>query len=338
MKNSIMLRMSAVSAIFIICLILSGFYLPGANDTFILGVNGHPLNHKVYLSTPVATQASLLKSLGLSYYRVDIGTDLNGTITNESKFLELATTFQANNLKILPMLYPHGYEQCNDVTTAYNFGKKMASGFAIKYGKYFDHYELGNELDFKLLKKRNLPGKDTSDFDQAKAIIVCNFLKGMNDGIKASDPTAKTIIDMGETHSGFIKLLKAYSVSFDIIGQHWYSNKMYAQSSDYQNTVTDLLAIYNNKKPIWVTEFNQFWGSINGREESQSAILNDFINNCSKNKMIQALFIYELLDEPDLKMSDKMQYEKKFGIVERNAISGQIQYKAFAKARMTKNN
>ncbi|MCO5948247.1 glycosyl hydrolase [Mucilaginibacter flavidus] len=338
MKNSIVLRMSSVSGILIICLMLSGFYLPMVNDPFILGVNGHPLNHKVYLSTPVATQASLLKSLGMSYYRVDIGTDLNGTITNESKFLELATVFQQNNLKILPMLYPHGYEQCNDALTAYNLGKKMAGGFATKYGKYFDHYEIANEIDLKLLKKRTLDGKDTSDYDSAKSKIICNFLKGMNDGVKESDPTAKTIINMCETHSGFIKLLKSYNINFDIIGQHWYSNKMYSQSVDYQNTVNDLLAVYNYKKPIWITEFNQFWGSINRREESQSAILNDFINNCSKNKMIQALFIYELLDEPDLKMSDKMQYEKKFGIVERDAISGQIKYKPFAKARMTKNN
>jgi len=313
----------------------SSFMVFNYRTDFIMGINGHPLNQKAYLTTPVATQVSLIKSLGMSYYRIDVGTDLSGTITNEAKFLELAAAFQANNLKILPMLYPHGIEQCNDATTAYNVGKKMASGFALKYGKYFDHYEIANEMELKLLKKRMLEGTDTSDYDHAKSVIICNFLKGMNDGIKASDPTAKTIIDMCQTHSGFIKLLKAYNINFDIIGQHWYSNKMYAQSADYQNTVNNLLAIYNYKKPIWITEFNQFQGSINDREDSQNLIIQDFISNCSKNKLIQAFFIYELLDEPELNMTQEHAFEKQYGIVKLDKQNGPPQYKKIAKTLLS---
>ena len=313
----------------------SAFAVSDYSTDFILGINGHPLNQKAYLSTPVATQASLIKSLGMSYYRIDVGTDFSGTISNEAKFLELATAFQANNLKILPMLYPHGYELCNDATTAYNAGKKMASGFALKYGKYFDHYEIANEMELKLLKKRMLDGKDTSDYDHAKSVIICNFLKGMNDGVKASDPTAKTIIDMCQTHSGFIKLLKAYNVNFDIIGQHWYSNAMYAQSIDYQNTVKDLLAVYNYKKPIWITEFNQFQGSINDRQDTQELIIKDFISNCRKNKLIQAFFIYELLDEPDLNMNKERSFEKEYGIVKLDNQNGPPKYKKIARTLLS---
>ncbi|MES2133718.1 MAG: glycosyl hydrolase [Bacteroidota bacterium] len=324
-------RKNIAIALLMIIILGSGFTEFNYRADFIIGVNGHPLNQKAYLSTPVATQASLIKSLGMSYYRVDIGTDLNGTILNEAKFLELATVFQANGLKILPMLYPHGYEQCNNATEAYSLGKKMAGGFALKYGKYFDHYELGNEMDLKLLKKRMLDGKDTSDFDHAKSVIICNFLKGMNDGVNASAPTAKTIIDMSQTHSGFIKLLKAYNVNFDIIGQHWYSNSLYAQSTDYQNTVNDLLSVYKYKKPIWITEFNQFQGSINDREDSQNMIIQDFISNCSKNKLIQAFFIYELLDEPELNMNQEHAFEKQYGIVKLDKQNGLPQYKKIAK-------
>ncbi|MEP6611061.1 MAG: glycosyl hydrolase 53 family protein [Mucilaginibacter sp.] len=311
------------------------------NDTFILGVNGHPLNRPDYLSVPVSKQVQYMKDLGFIYYRIDASCNDSGKIIHESTFFELARACSQANIKLLPMITAERFINYHDTLSAINGAKKLTSQFAKNYGKYFDHYELGNELDIRILndiKNRKSPGTLASDYGNGSEIqIIAAYLKGMNAGIKEQDPNAKTIIDMSETHYGFISLLKNLNVSFDIIGSHFYPNKSYDQSPDFKSLMTNLAKIYNFSKPIWITELNHFLGSANygihfNREDDQAAILNNYIANCRKIRNVKALFIYELLDEPTLKVPRANGYERNFGIIKRDSDTKLPVYKSVGRS------
>lgn len=293
---------------------------------FILGVNGHPLsgNRPTYLNIPVQDQIQMVKGLGFSYYRVDGICDPNGKITREQRFLDLAAAAKQNNIKLLITLSAQRFANFKDADSAYKDGFRLASGFVKLYGQYADHYELGNEIDNKVISNRKSLGKDPSDYDQDKFRVAASYLKGMYDGVKSISTASQTIIDIGETHTGFMTLLKQNNIPFDIIGFHYYSKKVYEQEDNFRSTLSDLTGIFNGQKPIWITEFNQFLGSANWgvftfkREDSQKAIINNFITNCSKKSNVKALFIYELLDEPDLDVKPGQEFERNFGIIKMN--------------------
>lgn len=310
-----------------------------ARPGFILGINGHPLsgNRPTYLNMPVEDQIKTIHDLNLSYYRIDVICNSDGKITRESRFFELAEAAKKNNIKLLALMFAQNFGQFNDNDIAYKAGFKLASGFVTRYSQYFDHYELGNELDNLLITNRKLQGVNTSDYNIDKFKIAAAYLKGMHDGVKSVDPNAKTIIDMGETHVGFISLLKQYDVPFDIIGLHYYSKKTFDEEDDFRNTITGLLDVYDNTKPMWITEFNQFlgtadWGIHVEREDSQKRIINDAITNCSKISNIQALFIYELLDEPTLVVSRGQEFERNFGIASRDSNTSAITLKSMGRS------
>ncbi|WP_237487994.1 hypothetical protein [Hufsiella arboris] len=194
------------------------------NQNLIFGINGHPLDlSPSYRGIGPYTQINLVTSMGMNWYRFDIVAQSSGIVTVPYLFRPIHDAAVASGVNILPVVYPRTLNLNSTEAVAYQAGKLLATNFAKQNGQYFTHYELGNELGIKLV----LPGKtgqSQSHFDPAKIKAVAAYLKGMDEGIKATDPGAKTMVDASWLRYGYLKYLETYGVKFDIIAYHWYNN------------------------------------------------------------------------------------------------------------------
>lgn len=293
---------------------------------FILGINGHPLNQIAYIQTPLSRQMSFLKSMGMNYYRVDIGTDGLGNIREQKKFNELISVANSSNIQILPTLFLVGLNYLENEVVNYDRGLALGKGFASKYGQYFDYYELGNEYDLKL-KPSTADGRYSANYDQTKFKKVAAFMRGLIKGIKKYDITGKTIINGCGWNYGYFELLKQADLDMDIIGHHLYSMST-NQNTNYVNIVKTLAGIFENKKPVFVTELNQENGDYVGSVESQDIVVNDFIDKLKQVPEVKAVFIYELLDQPEL--IHPKEREKHMGVIKWNLLYTSWSFKPVA--------
>ena len=283
-------------------------------NRLIIGINGHPLNQLAYSKMSVAMQFDVIKKLGINYYRFDAPIDYNGSIKNEKTFYEMTSIAKVNNIGLLPMVYMIGLDFKDDTAVSYKKGYVIGDTFAKKYGRYFHYYELGNEEDL-LITKKGTSGSNPDDYDIEKLKTAACFWKGMIKAIKVHDPHALIVINTGGWfHYVFFDLLTNQGVNYDIIGYHWYSDM-----DDYSKTVNvNISKLLTQKfhKPVWFTEINISNGTNGNTEEKQNLWISSFIKSCRKYPGVEAVFIYELLDEPDLINVDES--ERYYGIMKLN--------------------
>jgi hypothetical protein len=266
----------------------------------MLGVNGH-LGDAPYVQLPASKQIQLLNEMKMKWYRINIQTYADGTIKTESRFLELYKAALEKGVNILPVIYTRSLDLNKTEPESYKLGWELGSSFAAKYGQYFTHYDMGNDLELELLIKGKT-GQSQNHYDRRKTNVTAAYLKGMDEGIKSKDPTAKTMISAGWMHYGFIRMCDWYGVKFDVVAYHWYSDMEGSAPKAPYNIpdITIKLASLFPNKPIWFTEFNYRYKEAKSDtyEAEQNAFIMQFIQKCKNNPKVQALLIYELLNEP----------------------------------------
>ncbi|MDB5286497.1 MAG: hypothetical protein JWR05_1446 [Mucilaginibacter sp.] len=273
---------------------------PPSGSGFMLGVNGH-LGDAPYVQLPASKQIQLLNEMKMKWYRINLQTYADGTIKSESRFLELYRAASEKGVNLLPIIYTRTLDLEKTESESYKLGWELGSNFAAKYGQYFTHYDMGNDLELKLLIKGKT-GKSQNHYDKRKTNVTAAYLKGMDEGIKSKDPTAKTMISSGWVHYGFIRMCDWYGVKFDVVAYHWYSDmeRLAPTAPYYIPDITVKLASLFPNKLIWFTEFNYRYKEANSNtyEAEQNAFIMQFIQKCKNNPKVQALLIYELLNEP----------------------------------------
>lgn len=297
-----------------------------SND-FIWGINGHNGNASVdYVSSPnCELEIELLNEHQITHYRVDVYTDSLGKVKdNIDRFEELVNLAFSNEIEIVPVIIIRDHFDNLNVSEiqAFNLGRNQARGFAREYKNKLNYYSLGNEHDRDLLLTNNqgydLPGMEVTDYDFNKFLILASYYRGMIEGIRREDPTAKIIIDgAGFLHWGYFTLLEDQNLDFDIIGYHWYSNmgSLINGVTYYpQINLLEELAI-RFTKPIWLTEINQKNGTNGFSEVQQSNSIYNYINELDNMFMVKAFFIYELYDQPANLVGWGGANESKYGIV-----------------------
>ncbi|GEM_PF-1799676 len=296
-------------------------------EDFKWGITGHPVTKEDYLKISIDQQIELIKEHQFDFYGFEVVPNLNGEVTkNNERFLQLLRAAQLNKIEILTCISitPHLEDFKISKTIAYERGKKQAHGYASKYGNYLDYYLLGNEQEIRTLVN-NANGNKSEDYDKDKIQILAAYLKGMSEGIKLADPTAKRIINMaGWLHWEYFRKLEAAGVEYDILGSHWYSDMgSMLKTRTYHINVLDSIRQFG--KPIWITENNKKYGSINNSEIEQKEVVDYYMKEFSNQKSIDVYFIYELLDEPSLaSKSLEGKEEANYGILK---YEGEIQYK-----------
>jgi hypothetical protein len=282
-----------------------------SGSVLMLGINGH-MGDAPYLATSPAKQIQMLKDRGMKWYRLNVQTKSDGTASSSSLLEALQAAATSGGVNILPMLYLRTLDYSKSQAESYQLGKTLGGNFAAKYGKYFTYYNLGNDLELPLLYD-NQSGQSQNDYNRAKFNVVAAYLKGMDEGIKAKDPGAKTMISAGWLHYGFLKMCESYGVGFDVVGYNWYSDMegAAAKSPYYISDITKKLSSLFPTKPIWFTEFNyRYKATSTTNETDQNAFVTKFIAKCKANPQVKVAIVYQLFDEPY-----KSTQERSYGIL-----------------------
>ncbi|AYL95244.1 glycosyl hydrolase [Mucilaginibacter celer] len=277
-----------------------------------LGVVGHPMGDAPYVQTPATKQISLIKGMGMTWYRVGFQTRSDGTISVPWLWEPLQAAAKAGGIKLLPMLYTRTLDLEASQSESYQAGKKLGADFAAKYGQYFTYYDLGNDLELKVLLPKTT-GQSQADYDRKKFNVIAAYLKGMDEGIKSKDSDAKTMVSAGWLHYGFIRMLDWYGVNFDVVAYHWYSEmENIAPKAPYNiPDITQKLSSLFPNKPIWITEFNLRYKDVNTHETDQNKFISSFIAKCKANPQVKVAIIYELFNEPH----KSSELEANYGII-----------------------
>jgi len=279
---------------------------------FTLGINGH-MGDMPYLKTAASKQMDLLKGMDMKWYRLNVQTKDDGSMSSDTRFKELSKAAEEKGINILPMLYTRTLELTDTEASAYQLGKTLGSNFAAKYGKYFTWYDLGNDLELPLLLKGKT-GQSQTHYNRRKTNVTAAYLKGMDEGIKSKDADAKTMISSGWLHYAFIKMCESYGVNFNAVAYHWYSDmEKSAPNAPYNiPDITLKLSTLFPGKPIWFTEFNYRYKEAQKStyEADQNLSVTKFITKCKNNPQVKVLVIYELFNEPYKKTE-----EANFGII-----------------------
>ncbi|TWR28871.1 hypothetical protein FPZ43_11410 [Mucilaginibacter pallidiroseus] len=273
-----------------------------SSSSLMLGVNGHPFGDAPYLATSAAKQVELIKGMNMNWYRINVLTTSDGTISasSSSLFSSLQKAAASGAVNLLPMLNPRTLTFNDKPSVAYQKGKTLGANFAAKYGQYFSYYNLGNDLELDLLMS-GTTGREVTHYDVNKSAITTAYLKGMDEGIKLKDPGAKTIIDAGWLHWGFLTLCKNNNVKFDAIGYHWYSD-MEGPASRAPYNIPDISVTLANSFPdkeIWFTEFGyRYKATSTDNEADQQEFMTKFVNKIKTNPRVKVAIAYQLFDEP----------------------------------------
>jgi hypothetical protein len=280
--------------------------VPVSNSPFVLGVNGH-FGVDPYLYVTATDQIGFLQKMGMTYYRHDIIFHPDGTISYFDKFKKLYDAATASGITMLPAVCSTNFDINASESDSYAAGNTLGINIATQNSAYFNYYELGNELDNDAIISGD--GSKAYNYDANKLRTVAAYLKGMDDGIKSVQPTAKTLIDASWLHYYFVQYMIAYGNKFDIVAWHWYSDMESAAARAGIADISIMLTRLFNK-PIWFTECAQRPNKVFDPVQPQLDFMTYFITKVKQNPNVGAVIYYELFDEPQ-----KSAAENSYGIV-----------------------
>ncbi|MBZ9709280.1 DUF4214 domain-containing protein [Mesorhizobium sp. ESP7-2] len=288
--------MSFRFAVAAVCLLA---FVSSASANFLWGINGHPI--VAYPGIPIERQLDFIKDLGLKSYRVDV--------TGEGDMDMLANLVSAGKVRgieILPVLTPAGIDMDKDSPEElYGRTRKLAIALGSRFKDDIRVWELGNEMEnyaiIKPCEKRDdgaqypcgwgpAGGTGTLDYYGPRWVKVSAVLKGLSEGMIAVDPTIrKAIGTAGWGHVGAFARMKQDGIVWDISVWHMYGDDpewAFREMSGYG-------------KPIWVTEFNNPYGSQRGEKQQADGIKQTMtrLQDFTKKYRVEAAHIYELFDE-----------------------------------------
>jgi hypothetical protein len=270
------------------------------------GVNGHPLNSGSYEQMPLEQQLSLLKSIGLRTYRVNINPEHTEKLRPLS---QLATLAERQGIRILPVvIIPPG--QYSDEGQAFAAAQSAMYELAKEFDSRIEVWELGNEYDLYCVKP-GTNGGSPGDYADQKYAVVRGLVRGMLEGLREASPTARSIVETTQHTSqaldnGFLQRLMDDGVRFDITGYHYYSRDgRIPVNADGNNSLQVLYDQFH--KPIWVTEFDESaispetGPSSNPPRQGEAlrVAMNELASAAGRYHVVGA-DIYELLNEPQL--------------------------------------
>lgn len=271
------------------------------------GVNGHPLSSESYEHLSLEQQISLLKSIGLRTYRVNI----NPLHTQKFDVLsELTAIGEREGIRILPVIVisPNQY---SDESEAYGAAEPAMYGLAKEFDSHIGTWELGNEYDLYCVKS-GADGDSPADYDEQKYAVARGLIRGMLDGLREADPAARSIVETTQRTSraldnGFLQRLIGDGVRFDLTGYHYYSRDGRLPVDGEGNSSLQVLHNQFHKR-IWVTEFDESSlspeiGPSSNPEQQGKALrvaMNELASAAERYQVAEA-DIYELLNEPQLR-------------------------------------
>ncbi|MGH6762236.1 MAG: DUF4214 domain-containing protein [Phyllobacterium sp.] len=276
-----------------------GTFGPSSAD-MLWGANGHPLT--AYPGISVSQQLDYLKDLGMTSYRVNVP-DL-GKLPALTSLVKEA---KARGIEILPVITPSNLDLDKESTEAlYEKARDLAISLASPFKNDIRVWELGNEMEnyaiIQPCEKRDDGSTYPCEWGPAGGVgpleyfgprwaKVSAVLKGLSDGVTSVDPDIrKAIGTAGWGHLGAFERMQDDGIDWDISVWHAYGED--------PQWAFDTLKKY--KKPIWLTEFNNPYGSQRSESQQAEGLRQTMarLKELQNTHNLEAAFVYELLDEP----------------------------------------
>jgi hypothetical protein len=273
--------------------------------TVDFGVNGHPLNPGTYSNMPLEQQLSLLRTLKLRTYRVNVNPSHPETFAKLSELVDLA---RSEGIRILPVIVLPPKQYSNE-DTAYDDAHAKVYRLAKQFDTRIIVWELGNEYDLFCVM-RDADGSSPGDYDPEKYAIVRGLIRGMRAAVDEASPASQNIIQTSQhtptsLDSGFLQKLIQDGLTYDITGYHYYSNG--GQIPTGKGGRNALEVLHELHKPIWITEFNKSASSRtvgpSANPQQQAIALTEALNQITARANtcdVIGADVYELLDQPEL--------------------------------------
>lgn len=279
--------------------------VPASADV-LWGINGHPIT--AYPGISVERQFDYVSDLGLRSYRVNVVSEGDAEI-----LAELVEAGKTRGIDILPVITPQAIDLDKDSPEElYARTRQLAARLGARFKDDIRVWELGNEMENHAIIQPCETRDDGSkypcewgaaggtgplDYYGPRWVKVSAVLKGLSDGMKEADPgIRKAIGTAGWGHTGAFARMKEDGIEWDISVWH-----MYGEDPEWA-----FREIAGYGKPIWVTEFNNPYGSQRSERQQADGIRHAMsqLRELSGKYRIEAAHIYELLDEtywaPDL--------------------------------------
>lgn len=251
-----------------------------------LGVNIHP-----QYNVPIPDFLSVAKDIGMSTVRVDI---YDSTALTKGYLTTLRAAASTLGIGVIAVLIPSAAASTSE-SAAYTWGKNNAKSLAQSFPDMT--WEAGNELD-QFCIKAGVDGTLPSHYDNVKYYKVRGAIRGMYDGFKQGSPNCVVGVGTSGDNFGFLQRLKNDNVNWDITTTHFYIMPGATDISVGAPVYLAKLAAFG--KPIAFTEYHQQDGS-NLSQNTQTLIdLTQALYDNRNTYNIVAIYVYELLDEPNL--------------------------------------
>jgi Domain of unknown function (DUF4214)/Glycosyl hydrolase catalytic core len=269
-----------------------------ASAELLWGANGHPFN--AYPGVSIERQLDYVKDLGMKSYRVNISgpssIDALAALVREGK---------KRGVEILPVITPGLDLDKEDTDALYEKARKLAFMLGSRFRGQISVWELGNEMEnyaiIQPCEMRDNGQKYSCEWGPAggdgpldyfgprwkKASAVLN---GLSVGMKQADPAARRAMGTaGWGHTGAFERMQQDGIEWDISVWH-----MYGQNPEW---AFKELARYGH--PIWVTEFNNPYGSQHGEHKQVEGLADAMkqLRELQAKYNVEAAHIYELMDE-----------------------------------------
>lgn len=238
---------------------------PTGRTGVFYGIVGHVQQGGVYAARSFNAQISQLRDLGVTIYAQDVGD--KAAAENVARLARVAA---AQCVGILPLIITPDVQANLNESMAYAQGRKLGFDAATALKGLVSHYQVGNEFDNDVILN-GASGDYPSHYDNAKYRKARGAIRGMIDGIKEVQPSARILLgSLSWLHYGFSDMLSDGTepdgardttkvVEWDITAWHWYSEMSPSRASwlpqvdILKHVLTHLSTQY--QKPIWITEF-----------------------------------------------------------------------------------
>lgn len=270
--------------------------ISGSSKSFAWGVTLLTFPFPTYRPEFTTVQMTEADKLGLNYIRVDYAPS-NPAAT------DLAVDESIKNGIKVVLVIPFGPK---DIFTNKNLEadtRTYVGDIVKRYKGKVAVYQLATEVASVALRNNaSLHGIDIKDYPADSLNAVTTWVKVGAETVKATDPSAKRLVNDQWVHTAFFDNYFAKGGELDILGWNWFSDMgttMDTVTLDAKKNQTyalmEKLKGYN--KPIWLTEVSRRLGSQGGNEKAQAEYLTTMANYAKSQSHIKGFFVYNLLED-----------------------------------------
>ncbi len=197
--------------------------------------------------------------------------------------------------------------------------------FASRYTDQIAYIQLGNEFDVRCTVSDDVFGTEKEHYDSQKVAECIQEINTIQTAVKSVAPNMLTMINIADSHYGFIQHVVDSGIAIDAVGIDWYSNMDRLGSLDVVlDNITEKFDL-----PIWITECNVEQDVTGSNDAIMGETIISYLETCKEKQAtnnILGFVVYELFDEPHFlegeDVDDKTKIEANFGLININGVEG----------------